>query len=81
MRLGLIQGQFGPTLSIDFDLIRQAESLGYDAVRDVRQGKLFEIELDATDSAAATRLVEELCEKLLSNPVIETYRVVEITDS
>ncbi len=58
-----------------------AESLGYDAVRDVRQGKLFEIELDATDSAAATRLVEELCEKLLSNPVIETYRVVEITDS
>ncbi len=32
MRLGLLAGQFGPTMSIDFDLIREAESLGYDSV-------------------------------------------------
>ncbi len=55
-----------------------AESLGYSAVRDVRQGKFFEIEVDAPDRAAAERVVNELAEKLLSNPVIESYRILDI---
>jgi phosphoribosylformylglycinamidine synthase PurS subunit len=57
---------------------RACATLGYDAVRDVRQGKLFEIELDASDRAAAERLVRELCDKLLANPVIEDWRIERI---
>jgi phosphoribosylformylglycinamidine synthase len=53
-------------------------TLGYAAVSSVRQGKLFEIELDADSQAAARRLVSELCDKLLANPVIEDYEVVSI---
>ncbi len=53
-------------------------ALGYDAVRAVRQGKLFEIELDADDESKARQLLEELAEKLLSNPVIEDFSVERI---
>jgi len=53
-------------------------SLGYDAVENVRQGKLFEVELQADDEARARKLLEELCEKLIANPVIEDYEIVRI---
>jgi phosphoribosylformylglycinamidine synthase len=53
-------------------------SLGYDAVEDVRQGKLFEVRLAASDEAGARSLLEELCRKLLANPVIEDYTVVRV---
>jgi phosphoribosylformylglycinamidine synthase len=53
-------------------------SLGYDAVEGVRQGKLFEVELQADDETRARRLLEELCEKLIANPVIEDYEIVRI---
>jgi len=59
-------------------IARASVQLGYDAVSSVRQGKLFEIELDADDEATARRLLEELSEKLLANPVIEDHRVVSI---
>lgn len=57
---------------------RAAVSLGYAGVRDVRQGKRFELELEATDRAAAERLVAELAAKLLANPVIEDFRVESV---
>jgi phosphoribosylformylglycinamidine synthase len=57
---------------------RASASLGYAGVTGVRQGKLFEVALDAADAAAARRLLTELCEKLLANPVIETYRIVSV---
>ncbi|GAB5471638.1 MAG: phosphoribosylformylglycinamidine synthase subunit PurS [Rhodospirillales bacterium] len=50
-------------------------SLGFTGVGKVRQGKLIEIELDECDPAAAKRQVEAMCEKLLVNAVIETYRL------
>lgn len=53
-------------------------TLGHRAVGDVRQGKLFEISLDTADRAAAERLVRELAEKLLANPVIEDWRIERI---
>jgi phosphoribosylformylglycinamidine synthase len=53
-------------------------TLGYGAVTAVRQGKLFEIDLAADSEDAARRLVSELCDKLLANPVIEDYEVVSI---
>ena len=53
-------------------------SLGYDAVKSVRQGKLFEIELDAASEADARTLLVELSDKLLANPVIEDAEIVRI---
>jgi phosphoribosylformylglycinamidine synthase subunit PurS len=51
-------------------------TLGYQDVKDVRQGKFFEVELaDAADAATAKQRVTEMADKLLANPVIESYRV------
>jgi phosphoribosylformylglycinamidine synthase len=50
-------------------------SLGYERVADVRQGKFFEVELSDMDPDAARARVTEMAEKLLANPVIESYRV------
>jgi phosphoribosylformylglycinamidine synthase len=50
-------------------------SMGYRAVADVRQGKFFEIALEGVSAAEARRLVEEIAQKVLGNPVIESFRV------
>jgi phosphoribosylformylglycinamidine synthase len=50
-------------------------TLGYGDVRDVRQGKFFEVELEGDDRAAAEARVAEMAATLLANPVIESYRV------
>ncbi|MEZ5418991.1 MAG: phosphoribosylformylglycinamidine synthase subunit PurS [Vicinamibacterales bacterium] len=50
-------------------------TLGFGDVRDVRQGKYFEVELDGDDRAAAEARVAEMAGTLLANPVIESYRV------
>ncbi|ESR22449.1 phosphoribosylformylglycinamidine synthase subunit PurS [Lutibaculum baratangense] len=50
-------------------------SLGFDGVENVRQGKLIELELPETDREAARAQVEAMCEKLLANTVIESYRI------
>ncbi len=54
---------------------RALPALGYDGVRDVRVGKMIELHLDASDENDARRRVEEMCERLLANPVIEAYEV------
>jgi phosphoribosylformylglycinamidine synthase len=50
-------------------------TLGYTAVKDVRQGKYFELEIDAPTAEDARRLASEAADKLLANPVIESYRI------
>jgi phosphoribosylformylglycinamidine synthase PurS subunit len=45
------------------------------AVQDVRQGKYFELDLATTEAAQAKALASEVADKLLANPVIESYRV------
>jgi phosphoribosylformylglycinamidine synthase PurS subunit len=50
-------------------------TLGYATVRDVRQGKYFELEIDASSADEARRLASEAADRLLSNPVIESYRI------
>ena len=55
------------------------EGLGFAGVQSVRQGKVFDIELDATDSGAARAELDRMCEKLLANTVVENY-AVEIID-
>src|SRR6266511_1944854 len=53
-----------------------AETTGYRATTDVRQGKYFEIKLDeAIDEASARAEIEKFAHDVLSNPVIEDYRV------
>ena len=52
------------------------EALGFDGVAGVRQGKYIEIDLeDGGSGAAAEDRVNDMCEKLLANTVIENYRV------
>ena len=50
-------------------------SLGYHGVADVRQGKYFELDVQAADAAEARTLAAEVADKLLANPVIESYRI------
>jgi phosphoribosylformylglycinamidine synthase subunit PurS len=50
-------------------------TLGFQGVTGVRQGKVIELDLAATDRAAAEADVTAMCEKLLANTVIETYAV------
>jgi phosphoribosylformylglycinamidine synthase len=50
-------------------------SMGYGNVDDVRQGKYFELDLATTDADQARALAAEVADKLLANPVIESYRV------
>ena len=49
------------------------KGLGFDGLSNVRQGKEIEITLAETDEAAARAKVEEMCKKLLANPVVESY--------
>ncbi|MEE4119628.1 MAG: phosphoribosylformylglycinamidine synthase subunit PurS [Paracoccaceae bacterium] len=50
-------------------------TLGFEGVESVRQGKVIELDLAATDRAAAEAEVRRMCEALLANTVIESYRV------
>jgi len=54
---------------------RALPALGYAGIEGVRVGKLIELTLDAPDPQEARRRVLEMCEKLLANPVIESYEV------
>ncbi|MCR9087101.1 MAG: phosphoribosylformylglycinamidine synthase subunit PurS [Rhodobacteraceae bacterium] len=50
-------------------------ALGFDGVDGVRQGKVIELDLDETDPERARHSVTQMCEKLLANTVIESYRI------
>ncbi len=49
--------------------------LGFDGVGQVRQGKVFDVELAGSDKAKAEADLKAMCEKLLANTVIENYSV------
>ncbi|CCM75801.1 phosphoribosylformylglycinamidine synthase subunit PurS [Rhizobium mesoamericanum] len=50
-------------------------ALGFDGVGHVRQGKVFDVELDGADKAKAESDLKAMCEKLLANTVIENYNI------
>ena len=50
------------------------EDLGYDEVQEVSLGKYMEIQLEGLSQKEAETRVQEMCDKLLANPIIETYR-------
>ena len=51
------------------------KTLGFDEVRNVRQGKFIEIELDEKDPEVAEKQVSKMSEQLLANTVIENYQI------
>jgi phosphoribosylformylglycinamidine synthase subunit PurS len=52
--------------------------LGFE-VQDARVGKVIDLEVEADDAAAAKAQVEQMCEQLLANPLIESYEI-EVAD-
>jgi len=50
------------------------QMLGFNSVKRVRIGKYMEVQIETSDQATAQVQVEEMCHKLLANPVIEQYR-------
>ena len=56
-------------------IVEALHSMGYNGVGDVRQGKYFELELNVESADKARTLATDVADKLLANPVIESYRV------
>ena len=50
--------------------------MGFANVKDVRQGKNFDIEMDEGDEQKANQSAEEICIKLLANQVIEDFKII-----
>lgn len=50
-------------------------SLGFEGINSVRQGKVFDLSVDAKDKKTAEKDISAMCEKLLANTVIENYAV------
>lgn len=59
---------------------KACHSLGYRDVRDVRQGKIFEITWEGQDVETAQAQLERIAEQLLANPVIEDFRIENIQE-
>ena len=53
------------------------DGMGFNNISEVRQGKFFEIEIDEKDQKKAKEKVEDLSKKLLTNLVIEDYKIIE----
>jgi len=57
-------------------VVRQTlKNMGYNEIENVRQGKYFEIELNVNDKNKAEKIVQEICNKLLVNTIIENYTI------
>ena len=54
---------------------RALEGLGHAELETLRVGKLIELEIQAPDAAAARARVDEMCKKLLANPITEEYTI------
>mgnify|MGYP006246092573 CR=1 FL=1 len=54
------------------------EGMNFKNVNEVRQGKYFEIDVNENDPKKAKEIVEDMCEKLMANLVIENYKIIEI---
>ena len=51
--------------------------MGFNNVNEVRQGKFFEVEISETNKEISKTKVEEMCQKLLANLIIEDYKIIE----
>ena len=53
------------------------DGMGFNNIKEVRQGKYFEIDTKENDPKKAKDNVEEMCKKLLANLVIENYKIID----
>ena len=53
------------------------EGMSFKNINDIRQGKYFEIDIDEKNKNKAEEKAEEMCKKLLTNLVIENYKIIE----
>ena len=53
-------------------------NLGMDNLKSIRQGKFFEIDVDEKDQKEAEKKINEMCQKLLVNLIIEDYKISKI---
>ena len=51
------------------------KNMGYQNITNIRQGKYFEIEINESDKNKAKIIAEDICKKLLTNTVIEDYKI------
>jgi phosphoribosylformylglycinamidine synthase len=66
----------GEVLDPQGDAVKRAlGTMGFDGVRDVRVGKLIELELEGGDRSAVAERLSRMADALLANPVIEDYEV------
>ena len=57
-------------------VVHQAlNGMGFNNVKEVRQGKYFEIDVDENDQSKAEKNIDEMCRKLLVNLIIEDYKI------
>jgi phosphoribosylformylglycinamidine synthase len=54
---------------------RALGGLGFTDVADLRVGKVIEVDVDAASAAEARARVDEMCRKLLANPILEDYAI------
>ena len=54
------------------------DGMGFNDINEVRQGKYFEIDTKENDQKKAKDTVEEMCNKLLANLVIENYKIIDV---
>ena len=52
------------------------KNMGYDNIVSIRQGKYFEIDIDENNKEKAKKIIEEISKKLLTNRVIEDYKII-----
>ena len=50
--------------------------MGFPSIKDVRQGKYFDIDIDESDEQKAKQSAEQICKKLLANQVIEDFKII-----
>ena len=58
-------------------VLNTLNNLGMNSLKNIRQGKFFEIEVDENDQKKAEEKVKEMCEKLLVNLIIENYKITK----
>ena len=51
------------------------KNMGYESIVNIRQGKYFDIEINETNKEKARKIADEICKKLLTNVVIEDYKI------
>jgi phosphoribosylformylglycinamidine synthase PurS subunit len=59
---------------------RALPALGYEGVSSVHVGRLIELELNGADGDTVVSQVSEMCERLLANPLIESYEIEQVPE-